>query len=41
MINVVLAGVIGAAIGYLLGLWVVRPDLDIHCEHCSCERQHD
>lgn len=36
-----LAGVIGAAVGYFLALWVIRPDLDAHCESCSCDYDYD
>jgi hypothetical protein len=41
MINAILAGIVGAAFGYLLALWVVRPDLESHCESCSCDYDYD
>ena len=37
----VLSAVLGATFGYAIALWVVRPDLQSHCESCSCNYDYD
>jgi hypothetical protein len=36
-----LSAVLGATFGYSIALWVVRPDLQSHCESCSCDYDYD
>jgi hypothetical protein len=41
MISAALTTVLGVTLGYAIALWVVRPDLENHCESCSCEYDYD
>jgi hypothetical protein len=41
MIMHALSAVLGATFGYSIALWVVRPDLQSHCESCSCDYDYD